>query len=332
LLALGLGEGAEAQDRLREARNEIAWLRTKKGELDGGREELMTLFEDLDQLLNETRAGSRRQAEHLESAGTYVRQKESEVMDAHARMRELEAVIAEKDRHIGAVEGQLQEAGRYIRHKDQEYLDIEAELRKASEHVRTKELELREASEHVRTKELELREATARVDAKDREHLAVQAELDKAGAYMRSREQELLEAQTRGSTLDAATRGVAQVGLQALEAQRRLLQRALGPMLTRLHALHTPGTELRLPAPEASYVELITALGQARAGLDVLGDVVEWRRPMLGELEKLRAEAEWRRGQMKKLWSRPWVWLLRPGKLARMLARWRSGHGPGVDR
>src|SRR5206468_1348450 len=76
LLASGLGEGSEAQDRLREARNEIAWLRTKKEELDEGREELVTLFEDLDRLLNDTRSGSKRQAEHLETAGTYVRQKE----------------------------------------------------------------------------------------------------------------------------------------------------------------------------------------------------------------------------------------------------------------
>jgi glycosyltransferase involved in cell wall biosynthesis len=151
LLASGLGEGSEAQDRLREARNEIAWLRTKQEELDEGREELMTLFEDLDRLLQDTRAGSRRQAEHLESAGTYVRQKEDEVVQAHARIRELESVIAQKNEHIGTVEGSLQDAGRYIRHKEQEYRDVEGELRRAADFARTKEEELRLAREQGQT-------------------------------------------------------------------------------------------------------------------------------------------------------------------------------------
>lgn len=150
LLALGLGEGSEAQDRLREARNEIAWLRTKKEELDEGREELMVLFEDLDRLLNETRSGSQRTSEQLESAGNYVRRKEAEVGEAHERLRQLEGVIAEKNRYIGEVEGHLHEAGRYIAGKDKEFLDLERELARAREHVQARQEELRRAGEAVR--------------------------------------------------------------------------------------------------------------------------------------------------------------------------------------
>ena len=346
LLASGLGEGSEAQDRLREARNEIAWLRTKKEELDEGREELMTLFEDLDKLLNETRAGSMRQAEHLESAGQYVRKKEDEVTQAHARLRELEAVIAQKNQHIGSVEGELKEAGRYIRHKEQEYRDVEAELRQAAEHARIKEAELREAAEHVRLREAELRQAVELGETRERE---LYAEADRQRA------------------LDANTRTVAQVGVRALQAQERILQRSLIPVLERLHALLDPEGELRLPAEGASFAELIENVRVVQDGLRALSDEVEWRRPMqaeLGwhqtELARVRAELEqrtaelgaelergaaelgrteaelvgakverdWRRAEMRSLVSRGWLKILaKPGELRRALARWRDRQG-----
>ena len=349
LLASGLGEGSEAQDRLREAKNEIAWLRTKKEELDEGREELMTLFEDLDKLLNETRAGSRRQAEHLESAGAYVRQKEDEVSQAHERMRELEAAIAQKNQHIGTVEGELQEAGRYIRHKEQEYRDVEAELRKAAEYAGTKEAELRKAVEEAGVKDAELR---------------------KAIEIGETREKELQVGGERQRKLDANTRTVAQVGVLALRAQERVLHRALRPLLERLHALQDPEGELQLPAEGASFAELIENLRAAQDGLGALADEVEWRRPMLVELEwhkqelgrvkaeldgrvadlglaqaqldgraaelsrataelsRTRAELEWRRAEMQRLVSLGWLKLLmKPGKLSRRLRRWRARPG-----
>jgi len=349
LLASGLGEGSEAQDRLREAKNEIAWLRTKKEELDEGREELMTLFEDLDKLLNETRAGSRRQAEHLESAGAYVRQKEDEVSQAHERMRELEAAIAQKNQHIGTVEGELQEAGRYIRHKEQEYRDVEAELRKAAEYAGTKEAELRKAVEEAGVKDAELR---------------------KAIEIGETREKELQVGGERQRKLDANTRTVAQVGVLALRAQERVLQRALRPLLERLHALQDPEGKLQLPAEGASFAELIENLRAAQDGLGALADEVEWRRPMLVELEwhkqelgrvkaeldgrvadlglaqaqldgraaelsrataelsRTRAELEWRRAEMQRLVSLGWLKLLmKPGKLSRRLRRWRARPG-----
>jgi glycosyltransferase involved in cell wall biosynthesis len=304
LLASGLGEGSEAQDRLREARNEIAWLRTKKEELDEGREELMTLFEDLDKLLNETRTGSKRQAEHLESAGIYVRKKEEEVLEAHARLRELEAVIAEKDRHIGAVEGQLQEAGRYIRHKDQEYRDVEDELRKAGEYLRTKEDELRRATDSARSRE---------------------TELTRADEHARATAEELRKAGERQHTLDAGTRTVAQVGMLAIQAQERLLNRALRPLLEQLHDLQDPDGELHLPNETVPFAELIENLGLVRDGLATLADEVEWRRPMEAELEWHRRELAWCRAEMNSLASRSWwALLLRPGKLAQRLAGWRA--------
>lgn len=353
LLASGLGEGSEAQDRLREARNEIAWLRTKKEELDEGREELMTLFEDLDKLLNETRSGSKRQAEHLESAGIYVRKKEQEVLEAHERLRELEAVIAEKNRHIGSVEGQLQEAGRYIRHKDQEYRDIEGELRKAGEYVRTKEEELRKAGEYLRAKETELsvkeaelrganesarstkaeltradqqaRTAEAARTKADEQARAAAAALTRADEHARATAEELRKAGERQHALDLGTRNVAQVGMLALQAQERLLNRALRPLLEQLHALQDPSGELHVPNENAPFAELIENLGLVRDALAALADEVEWRRPMQAELEWHRAELAWCRAEMRRVASRKvLLLLLQPVKLARLLASWRA--------
>ena len=75
LLASGIGVGSEVQDRLREAKNEIAWLRNKKEEFEEGHDELMKLFVDLDRLLTDTREGSKQQAEQLMASGNYVRKK-----------------------------------------------------------------------------------------------------------------------------------------------------------------------------------------------------------------------------------------------------------------
>lgn len=246
LIALGLGEGSEAQDRLREARNEIAWLRTKKDELDEGREELMTLFEDLDRLLNETQHTARQKGDHLESAGQYVRQKELELGEAHARLRELEAVVATKDRHLRHVEGQLEEAGRYIRHKEQEYRDVETELQRAAAHVRAKEQELATARQQYDAAEGVLREA-------------------KGGAEL-------------------GTRQVASVGLTALETQARLLNRFLRPILASLHRIVRAEGEPVLPAEGAPFAELLGALRQALTALESIERELEWRRPMEAEL------------------------------------------------
>ncbi|HEX6884123.1 MAG TPA: glycosyltransferase [Planctomycetota bacterium] len=327
LLARGLGEGSEAQDRLREARNEIAWLRTKKEELDEGREELVTLFEDLDQLLNETRAGSQRQAEHLDAAGSYVRKKEAEVLDAHARIQELEQVIAEKDRYIREVEGHVHEAGRYIRHKEGEYTDVETELRRAAEErralqdelqatrerTRALEAEAQAAGGYARAKEGEARQLESFAREKEAEALAAggyarakegearqlesfarekEAEALAAGETLARREQELGAARERGTVLDLRTRTVADVSRLALQAQERLLNRALRPILTHLHALHGGTAPLELPSESASFGELLQATRDVERALEVLGDELEWLRPMRAELELCRARME----------------------------------------
>lgn len=290
LLALGLGEGSEAQDRLREARNEIAWLRTKKEELDEGREELMTVFEDLDRLLNETQRSARQKDEHLESAGEYVRRKEAEVLEAHARLRELESVVASKDRHIHQVEGQLQEAGRYIRHKEQEYRDVETELQRAAAHVRAKEHELADARVQHDTAAGVLREA-------------------KSGAEL-------------------GTRQVAGVGLTALETQARLLNRFLRPILASLHRTLRAEGEPALPAEGAPFAELLQALRQALGALESIERELAWRRPMEAELESLRAELTWRRESMQGLATRtrrrPLSLLLALTKVPAEISAWES--------
>lgn len=310
LLAAGLGEGSEAQDRLREARNEITWLRE-------GREELVTVFQDLERVLGQAEDGRQIQAEQLESAGTYVRQKEAEVSQAHERMHALEEVIAQKNRHIGEVEGHLQEAGRYIRHKDQEYLDLEVELQKAAEYAHVKEEELRAALVRARAREEELRGAgeSARGLAED---------LRRADESARDLERELQTTQDSERALDLGARSVAEVGVMALHAQERVLNRALRPILERLHALIDPGGRLQLPAEGASFVELLENLSLVRDGLDTLAEELEWMRPQRAELLWCRERvthllALYEKSSFVRL-------LLRPTALGGKLRKWSEAH------
>jgi septal ring factor EnvC (AmiA/AmiB activator) len=320
----------------------------------------MKLFEDLDKLLTETRAGSARQAEHLESAGAYVRKKEDEVVQAHERMRDLEAAIAQKNQHIGAVETQLKEAGQYLRDKEQEFRDAETKLQEAGRQVRDKEQEFRAA-------ETQLQEAGRYIRHKEQEFSDVEAQLRKAVELGETREKVMREGEERLRTLGASTRTIAQVGVLALKAQERILHGALRPLLERLHALLDPEGVLRLPADGASFAELIENVHRSTEGLRTAAEELEWRRPMQAELTwhkeelgRVRAELErtasdlatfrtevatvrteverqatdlaraktelgWRRAEMQRLVSQGWLRLfLRPGKLRRRLARWRA--------
>jgi len=144
LIAQGLGAGSEAQDRLREARAEIAWLRSKREVFDEGREELVTLFEDVDRLLGEARSDTRAAAQGV------VRQKEQELSDAQGRLGELERALRAQDERMKAVEDELGRAGRYIRHKEQEFRQAEAELARAAQLVESKEYELEVARSALR--------------------------------------------------------------------------------------------------------------------------------------------------------------------------------------
>lgn len=290
LLAIGLGQGSEAQDRLREARNEIAWLRTKKEELDEGREELMTLFEDLDRLLNETRAGSKRQAEELESITAYERKKEEEVREAHERMRVLEGIIATKDDHLRKVEGELAEAGRYIRGKDKEYVDLERQVREAADYTRSKEEELRLLKELVVHRENELSATSELVRSREELIRSRDEELLRAIESARAQAELLTSVQTRQKGLHGTARTAAELGMRALETQARVLQRALVPMLARLHEVQAPDRPFEPPADGAGFDELVRALGLLRGNLEALVEEVVWRRPMQAELEGARRE------------------------------------------
>src|SRR5262249_364148 len=152
---------------LREARNEIAWLRNKRDEFQEGHAELMTLFEDLDRVIGD--AAGKREAETIAESTAYVRQKEGEVLSAHERVRDLDHRLAEKNRYIDQGQAEIHAAGRYIRHKDAEFRTIEAERNARAEElertqflVRSQEEELARAAELVRVKEEELHDAQQR--------------------------------------------------------------------------------------------------------------------------------------------------------------------------
>jgi hypothetical protein len=111
-----------------------------------------------------------------------------------------------------------------------------------------------------------------------------------------------------------------------VQAQERVLNRALRPILTRLHALLDPRGKLELPADGASFAELLQNLNRARDGLDAVGNELEWLRPM-------GAELEWRRERMRKLVrvfeeNRVLRFLLRGTALGRRLERWSHAHQP----
>jgi hypothetical protein len=275
LLALGMGGGSKAQSRLREARNEIAWLRTKNTEFDDQRRELERLFRDLDRLLAESGPAGVAEAE--------LAAKEAEAHEAEARARALES-------RIGAVESQLDEAGTYIRRKEQEQLDAEAQWRRVAAYARAKEDELRQAEE--------------------REH---------AGGE--------------------AARKIAQIGMLAIQAQERMLNRALRPVLERLHAAIDPEGPLELPADGLPFIELLGAVAQLRRCVEVVTEELHWRRgrgaeleaeleragadrqQLRTELEQARAELEWRRARMQTFVEQ----LGRHRLLGRFLARTRAG-------
>jgi glycosyltransferase involved in cell wall biosynthesis/predicted nucleic acid-binding Zn-ribbon protein len=322
LLALGLGQGSEAQDRLRDAHNEIAWLRGKKEEFEEGREELMTLFEDLDKVLTETRAGSRRQAEELQSAGEAERQKESELKGARERLQELESVLLEKNRHIGDVEGHLREAGRYIRHKDQEYRDLEDELRKAGAFVRQKEQELESAREVVRAREQELGTSRDQLRGTEDQLRGTQDQLRGAKDELRGTQEELVAGQERQRTLDTGLRSTARLGATAIDTQTAVLNRALQPMLARLHALQDPRGVFEPPSSSATFLELVKALGNLRKGIDGLGQELEWLRPMKPELDWRRSEMSRAADSFRRL---PLASLLARTRMGRRLSGWRDG-------
>jgi hypothetical protein len=252
-----MAQGSEAQDRLREARNEIAWLRSKNREFDDQRGELERLFGDLDRMLAGTDAPAPADAARAEA--------EAEARAAEARARALEG-------RIGEVEARLEEAGTYIRQKEQEHLDAEAQWRKVAAYARAKEDELRLAEE---------------------------------------REREGGE----------GAKKIAQVGILAIRAQERMLNRALRPVLERLHRTIDPGGPLRLPIDGVSFTELLAATNQVRANVEVVAEELDWWRRRRPELEQMEAELRLRREQMDAFRAQ----LMLHPLLSRLLARTRAG-------
>ncbi len=299
LLASGLGEGSHAQDRLRESRAEVAWLRGKYDELSAGSEDLARMFADIDRLLLETRVGSARRAEHLRSAEAFLRSQESEL----ERTREM----------LAGVETELADATRYIRTKEDALAHTEDELRRAGEYVRTKEDELRQADEAARAREEELRtkdeaarareeelrtrdeEARAREEelrTRDEEARAREEELRALREALRAKELELEESQARArfgeerarTTQDlhhGIMRTTAELGMTALHTQQRLLVRVLRPIIERLHAMVNPGTTPQLPADEAGFAELIENLRLVLRALEFVDRELSWRRQVM---------------------------------------------------
>lgn len=304
LLALGLGGGSEAQDQLRESKAEIAWLRTKKSELDRGREELIALFEEA-----ERGSSARREQERaLAEAQERVRRGEEEVTAARTRLHELEELLQATEGRAREAETQLDEAGRYIRGKEDHTRTVESELGEAERYIRRKEDEVRDisgalgkAGAYIQRKESELTDLKGRLDEATRRTRERERELDTARV-------ELVRLEEDAQRSVADMQRTAEVGFQAVQAIERLFGRALWPAIERMRSM------LGRPADED--------------GRHTLHGILQSLRELGGGLATLESELEWRRNEMQRLERKlagglPRVVFGRTG-VGRQVDRWRA--------
>ncbi len=267
LLGAALEGRSRAQEELRDARAEIAWLRKKFEVSQSDRAAILRMSEDLDRVLLATRTGSRRREEHLRSA---------------------EAYLETKDKALREVGGELEAAGRYIQLKEETLARTEDELRRAGEYIRTKEAELAQTGERLREKTAELERAG--VDLREAERA-----LEETGLRAALGEERL-------ASTHENLRAAAEVGLTAVEAQERLLGRTLLPLLERMKRIAAPHEEPEPTRPDATFVELLVALRTTLATLEAIGKELAWRRAEVEwRREEMRRARDDTRGLIKRL-------------------------------
>ncbi len=114
-----------------------------------------------------------------------------------------------------------------------------------------------------------------------------------------STEQSLQDREERLSKVEAQFRTTAELGLQALRTQARLLSSELWPILKNMAELTAEDVQkLELPSQSASTPELLAAFRGRIQALEFLRRELVWRRDLV---EKLDAETRWRREQMTLL-------------------------------
>ena len=433
-----VGEGLRTQDWMRDARQEIEWLRGKLQQEGDIRDELEEAVAYLRRELYDSREGDVRKTQHLRAAEEYVREKEGVLSTVEERLRETESYVRAKEQDLEAAEAQLGEVADYVatkeaevraaheeleklreyaREKERVIADFEGALREAGAYARTKEVELvqtedklgeagrhieeqREAleamraeleaaSEHVRKQESDLAakargldEAATRMREQERSIGLGQGELDRAREDLRDVRDELEEAREECSRAEAARevaeaalrekegeveavrseldelsteleekageleahesaieerdallrasrkeleataaraaareeeesdklRSAAELGMVAIDTQRRLLSQELLPLFEGLSQAVAPQAEPEGPHPEASFGHLLEALRDLQEKAHHVREELGWRRTQAQELERLqgevarlREELDWRRGEMEKL-------------------------------
>ncbi len=114
-----------------------------------------------------------------------------------------------------------------------------------------------------------------------------------------STERTLQDREERLSKIEAQFRTTAELGLQALRTQARLLSAELWPILKNMAELTAEDVQkLELPSQTASTPELLQAFRGRIQALEFLRRELDWRRDLV---EKLDAETRWRREQMTVL-------------------------------
>ncbi len=407
-----VGEGLRTQDWMRDARQEIDWLRGKLREEGEVRDQLEETVGLLERDLLATNEGNVRQVEHLRSAEDYVREKETALVEAEGRLGEAESFIHAKESDLDVAEGQLEEAARYVAQKEEEVRNAQAELERLREYAAEKESAIQsiesalgEASAYARTKEVELSqteerlgEAGQHIEHQEETLEATRLELERAALHIRKQEAaitgseealreadvrmrnqersigqsqgrlvqarddlqraavELQEAKTERDVARAATearegeleerestieekdtliqrrehelqrtvaeavegserlRSAAELGLVAIDTQRRLLSQVLLPLYQKISLAAAPGQDPELPHPDSSFGHLVSALRDLTDKTTNLFEELDWRRNLTERMEKELvwsrqhignqfAELKWRRVEMDKVLS-----------------------------
>ena len=202
-----VGEGVRTQDWMRDARQEIDWLRKKAMEEGEIRDKLEDAVGFLERDLVSSAEGSARQVQHLRSAEEYMREKEAALVDAEERLVEAEAYIRAKESDLKAAEFQLDEASRYVASKEVEVQSVNAELDQLKAFASEKELAieriesaLADAGAYARSKEVQLSETEQRLGEAG-QHIEYQQksledarlELERAALHVRKQEVALSE-------------------------------------------------------------------------------------------------------------------------------------------
>jgi hypothetical protein len=316
------------------------YSRAKESDLKAAESQL----EEVAQYISDKEAEMDDAQNELARLRSYAAQKEQDIDGVEAALREAGAYARTKEVELSKTEERLGKAGSHIRSQEHALEEHRAKSVRAGEHLEHQQSVLAEQEEALRA-------ADVRLQKQERSMVHGQKELDKAVENLRTAGAELRRAEAardsalevielkkgelqtkesllreRGAALEEATReteeggrrlrSAAELGLQALETQRRLLFQTVRPLYESVCLAAAPDSEPELPQPGLPFRQLIGAMLAAQENAEHLFQELEWsRRIIQDQIEELG----WRRTEMEEFHS-----LMERFVLARVVALARS--------